>query len=53
MSNWCQSHPTYSAKREPNSICGECWKLWLYRCPEAKIDELTISRKHEFTKKDK
>jgi hypothetical protein len=34
MSQWCQSHPTYSAKKEPNSLCGKCWSLWFYRCPE-------------------
>lgn len=37
MSHYCKSHPQYSAKREPNSLCGECWKLWHYRCPERKV----------------
>lgn len=36
MSHWCKSHPRYSAKREPNSLCGDCWAIWFYRCPEAK-----------------
>jgi hypothetical protein len=34
--NWCKTHPTYSAKREPNSICGACWRLYFYKNPEAK-----------------
>lgn len=34
--SWCQSHPRYSAKREPNSLCGSCWILYFYRCPEEK-----------------
>lgn len=36
MSHYCKAHPRYSAKREPNSLCGECWRLYFYRCPEAK-----------------
>jgi hypothetical protein len=36
MSHFCQTHPRYEAKREPNSLCGECWTLWFYRCPERK-----------------
>jgi hypothetical protein len=34
MSHWCASHPRYEAKRPPGSLCGECWKLYLLRCPE-------------------
>ena len=34
MSHWCKSHPTYSAKRQPKSICGDCWRLWFLRNPE-------------------
>lgn len=36
MSHWCQSHPKYEAKREPNSLCGECWRLWFFKNPELK-----------------
>ncbi len=36
MSDWCKEHPRYSAKRMPNSICGECWKLYFIRNPEDK-----------------
>lgn len=39
MSEWCRSHPTYSAKREPNSLCGDCWRSYFYRCPERKPPE--------------
>ncbi len=34
MSGWCNSHHTYSAKREPNSLCQACWTLFFYRFPE-------------------
>lgn len=34
--NWCPTHKTYSAKREPNSLCGRCYELWHLRCPELK-----------------
>lgn len=36
MSHWCATHPRYSAKRQPNSLCGDCWKLWFLRNPEEK-----------------
>lgn len=36
MSHWCATHPRYSAKRKPNSVCGECWKLYFLKNPEAK-----------------
>jgi hypothetical protein len=39
MSNWCQSHPTYSAKREPNSLCGKCWSLFNLKNPERRGPE--------------
>lgn len=35
--NWCKDHPQYSAKREPKTTCGECWKLWFIRCPEERL----------------
>jgi len=38
MSEYCQVHPRYSARREPNSLCGRCWQLWHLRCPEIKHD---------------
>lgn len=38
MSDWCVSHPKYSAKRKPNSLCGRCWALWFIRNPEEKIE---------------
>lgn len=38
MSDYCKEHPRYSAKREPNSICGTCWRLWGLRNPELKHD---------------
>lgn len=38
MSDWCQSHPTYSAKRPPNSLCGRCFQLYFLRNPELKHD---------------
>ena len=41
--NWCPTHKTYSAKREPNSLCGNCWQLWGYRNPEWKYDSMRIS----------
>ncbi len=34
MSEWCPTHPKYSAKRQPKSLCGHCWKLWLLKNPE-------------------
>lgn len=40
--DWCRTHPTYSAKREPNSLCGRCWTLYLYRCPERKPGDLRL-----------
>lgn len=46
MSDWCSSHPRYSAKREPNSICGTCWSLWHLRNPELKHDGGRILRDH-------
>lgn len=36
--NWCAAHPKYSAKRQPNSLCGDCWRLWFLRCPELRHD---------------
>ena len=39
MSDWCPTHKTYSAKREPNSVCGKCWQIYLYRNPEVKGPE--------------
>jgi hypothetical protein len=38
MSHYCETHPRYEAKREPNSICGNCWQLYFLRCPEIKHD---------------
>ena len=37
--NWCRSHPSYSAKRAPNSLCGDCWQLYFYRCPEERTTD--------------
>lgn len=37
MSNWCPSHPTYSAKRTPNAVCGRCWQLYFYKHPESAL----------------
>lgn len=34
--SWCQDHKAYRAKREPTGTCAACWKLWFYKCPEAK-----------------
>ena len=39
MSHFCKVHPTYSAKREPNSLCGTCWTLYFYRCPEQRVHD--------------
>jgi hypothetical protein len=36
MSHFCQTHPRYEAKREPNSTCGDCWQLYHYKNPELK-----------------
>lgn len=36
MSHWCKLHPRYEAKREPNSVCGDCWHLWHLKNPELK-----------------
>ncbi len=36
--DWCNQHPRYSAKRQPNSICGRCWSLWFLRNPEDKLE---------------
>lgn len=42
MSHYCTSHPRYEAKREPKSLCGNCWRLYFYRCPEEKaVDPVT------------
>jgi len=40
--NWCPTHKAYSAKKEPNSLCGSCWRLWFYRCPEEQGKELML-----------
>lgn len=37
MSNWCRSHPKYEAKRKPQSLCGQCWKLYFLCNPEKKV----------------
>lgn len=34
MADYCKQHPRYSAKKEPNSLCGKCFELWFIRCPE-------------------
>lgn len=39
MSHYCTSHPRYSAKKEPNSLCGRCYELWHLRCPERKEED--------------
>lgn len=44
MADWCEVHPKYSAKREPNSVCGKCWSLWLLRCPERKGEDRMIAQ---------
>lgn len=36
MSHWCKTHPAYSAKREPRSLCGHCWMLYFLKNPELK-----------------
>lgn len=36
MSHFCRSHPRYQAKGEPTGTCQACWRLYFYRCPEAK-----------------
>jgi hypothetical protein len=46
MSDYCEEHHRYSAKREPNSICGTCWSLWHLRCPELKHDGERIRQEH-------
>lgn len=46
MSHYCASHPRYEAKREPNSLCGRCWKLWHLRCPEQRHDGERIRTDH-------
>lgn len=38
MSDYCPQHPRYSAKRAPNSLCGNCFRLWFLRNPELKHD---------------
>lgn len=40
--HWCEEHPRYEAKREPNSLCGRCYELWYLRCPERKEDGITV-----------
>lgn len=44
MSHFCPSHPRYSAKREPNSLCGRCWVLYFYRCPEERVSQTEQDR---------
>lgn len=34
MADWCKSHPRYSAKKTPGSLCGSCWALWFLKNPE-------------------
>jgi len=34
MSDYCPTHKRYSAKRQPKSICGQCWKLYFLKNPE-------------------
>lgn len=36
MVRQCKSHPRYKAKREPNSVCGDCWLLWYLKHPKVK-----------------
>jgi len=36
MSDWCKSHPRYSAKKMPNSLCGKCFQLYFLKNPEVK-----------------
>lgn len=50
--NWCVSHPKYSAKKEPNSLCGTCWQLYFYRCPEAKVGLTQVYREAEAIEKN-
>jgi hypothetical protein len=55
MSDWCPTHTRYSAKRPPNSLCGKCWELYFYHCPEdrdrytraaqVKLEEMQKERK--------
>lgn len=42
MSDYCKEHPRYSAKRAPNSLCGDCFKLWFLKNPELKHDGARI-----------
>ena len=34
MADWCKTHPTYSAKRPPKSLCGKCFELYFLKNPE-------------------
>lgn len=47
MSHWCKSHPRYEAKREPNSVCGDCWHLWHLKNPELKMENRDRERPSE------
>lgn len=36
MADYCKSHPRYSAKRMPKSLCGKCFELYFLAHPEDK-----------------
>lgn len=36
MSHWCQQHVSYEAKRQPQSACDACWRLYFLSHPEEK-----------------
>ena len=52
MSHYCGEHPRYEAKREPQSSCRLCWKLYLYKNPEAKADLQRTYQEAEALKAD-
>jgi len=52
MSNWCQTHPKYSAKRAPRSLCGDCWRLYFLKNPEEKTVVLETYTELEKMKDD-
>lgn len=52
MSHWCKTHPAYSAKREPKSLCGQCWMLFFFKNPEEKPVVLETFMELEKMKED-
>lgn len=45
LAEGCSDHPAYRAKHAPRTECDLCWRLWLFRAPEAEKDAIRVKLK--------